>query len=328
MKKNLLLTAILAITCLTIQAKTIFVKVGTTGNGTSWEDATGDLLAALFAAQSGDEVWVSRGIYYPANDGDRTVTFTIPDGVKVLGGFIGNETSADQRNPQKNMTRLSGDIGVEGDASDNAYSVITIENAGQNTLLDGFIIEGGVASSDGETGSPQRSGGGLYLKNASPVIANCIIRNNYARDGGAVYNNGIGAACNPEFINCTFLTNRADLDGGAVFNDGRRGGNASPRFEKCQFVQNEGNYGGAMCNYGGKGKSNPVLIECTFKGNEAYLRGGGLFNMDVAGIAEPVLTHCQFVANKAVAGEAVYTFSAPENNEPQGLVTNTAYKAN
>lgn len=326
MKKNITLTALFLFSLLTINAKTIFVNVATTGNGTSWEDATGDLFAALFAAQAGDEVWVARGTYLPTNDGDRAITFTIPNNVKVLGGFYGNETSADQRNPQKNITRLSGDIGTAGDFQDNSYSVVTFMATGKNTILDGFTIMDGTANSSGETGNPSRCGGGIYIKNANPTISNCIVKNNYARDGGAVYNNGIGNICSPSFIACSFESNRADLDGGAIFNDGRRGGDSSPSFENCEFTSNEGNYGGAMCNYGGKGTSNPTLSNCIFSNNEAYLRGGGIFNMDVEGTAEPVLSHCQFVDNQAVAGQGVYTFSAPDNSSSNRVLT--TYKSN
>ncbi|MCR9286496.1 MAG: hypothetical protein NXI23_03800 [Bacteroidetes bacterium] len=321
MNKNITLTALFLFSLLTINAKTIFVKVATTGNGTTWEDATGDLLAALFAAQSGDEIWVARGTYLPTNDGDRKITFTIPDNVKVLGGFIGNETSSDQRNAELNKTILSGDIGKMDDFSDNSYSVISFVEAGPHTILDGFTIIDGAANGAGQTGEPCRAGAGIYIKKANPTISNCIVQNNYARDGGAVYNNGIGSTCSPSFINCAFYNNRADLDGGAIFNDGRRGGVSSPTFTDCEFIENEGNYGGAMCNYGGKGKSSPKLVNCLFKDNKAYLRGGGIFNMDVEGIAAPILKQCQFVENKAVAGKGIYTFSSPKNSSVNKILT-------
>ncbi len=325
MKKNLLLTLTFAIAILTLQAKVIFVQEGTTGNGTSWEDATGDLQAALFIAKPGDEIWVTKGIYYPTPDTDRTITFTIPNNVSVLGGFTGYETDSDQRNAQNNISILSGDIGAPGKFHDNSFTVVTFVHSDEGTLLDGFTIQDGTANVAGETGSPTRCGGGIFNLYGSPSVKNCTLKNNYGRDGGAVYNNGIGGNSNPTFVNCQFSNNRADLDGGAVFNDGRRGGQSNPTFTNCEFIGNEGNYGGAVCNYGGNGESNPTLIKCLFKNNEAYLRGGGIFNMDVEGIAQPNMTHCQFIDNKAVAGEGMFTFSSPEKGISGVL---TGYKSN
>ena len=315
MSKNILLTAIIAILTWTIQAKTYFVSPNTTGKGLSWADANGDLAAVLFAANYGDEVWVAAGTYYASYDGDRTRTFTISKGVKVLGGFTGNETSANQRNPQKNIVILSGNIGDKESSADNSHTVVLIGGADNNTVLDGFSIADGTANAAGMAAAPGRSGAGLYImgqgenNGATPVIRNCTFYNNYSRDGGAVYNNGKGGNASPTFENCKFYSNRADLDGGAIFNDGRHNGNSSPVFINCEFKNNEGNYGGAICNYGGKGNASPVLEQCTFVQNEAYLRGGGIFNMDIEGKASPKMTNCNFVENTATAGNGTYTFS-------------------
>jgi len=48
---------------------TIYVKWDATGNnnGSSWEDAFTDLQDALAAADSSDQIWVAKGVYYPTN---------------------------------------------------------------------------------------------------------------------------------------------------------------------------------------------------------------------------------------------------------------------
>lgn len=304
-------------TMLNLHATTIFVKQGGVGNGYSWADATGDLNAALFIAQAGDEVWIARGTYYPTNQTDRKITFTIPSGAKVYGGFAGNETSLGQRDAKANRVILSGNIGSKTDHSDNSYTVVYFKNADENTLLDGFIITDGTANGAGPSADMERCGAGIYLDGSgegnvsNPVIQNCIFQNNYARDGGAAYINGRSGKCNPTFRNCEFQNNKVDLDGGAIFSDGRHNGIASPVLQNCLFNGNQGNYGGALCNYGGKGQSNPVILNCVFRSNEAFLRGGAIFNMDVEGEARPVINDCQFVDNQAIAGEGMYTFSKP-----------------
>lgn len=327
MLKNSMLILAICLTATILTAKTIYVQKGGTGNGTSWVDATEDLAAALFKANIGDEVWVAKGTYYPANDGDRTKTFIISTNIKVYGGFIGGETSLKQRNSVLNTTILSGDIGTKGNHKDNSYSVVYIAKSNSTTVLDGFTIADGTANNASLTGDPSRCGGGMYIngqgfgQGATPMIIDCIFKNNYGRDGGAVYNNGKNGECSPSFINCKFYSNRADLDGGAIFNDGRHGGTSSPNFEDCVFDNNLGNYGGAICNYGGKGTSSPILTNCTFKENRAYLRGGGIFNMDVEGTSQPTLTHCHFVDNTAKEGQGMYTFSAPAT-QAQGMLAN------
>lgn len=321
MRHRILLGVVALVASLGLQATTVYVKQGATGAGTSWADATGDLNAALFIAQPGDQVWVANGIYYPTDQKDRRAAFMIPSGVKVYGGFSGNETSVGQRNAKAQRSTLSGNIGAKNNHSDNSYTVVLIKNADERTLLDGFIISDGNADGTGPSADKDRCGAGLYIEGAGqgnvsmPVISNCIFQNNFARDGGAAYLNGRGGNCSPTFIACEFNSNRVDLDGGAIFNDGRHHGMANPVIQQCAFNGNQANYGGALCNYGGKGQCNPSIKSCVFKNNEAFLRGGAIFNMDVEGEAKPVINDCQFVDNQAVAGEGIYTFSKPEPRE-------------
>lgn len=284
-------------------AKTFFVTPNATGKGISWEDSSGDLNAVLFAAEYGDEVWVAAGVYTPTNNNDRSIPFHVFKGVKIYGGFVGNEMERSHRNWQLNKTILSGEIGTKK-PSDNSFTVVHIQNADKNTLLDGFIISDGFANQSGKTGALQKAGGGLYNdgsgleKNSNPIIKNCHFVNNYARDGAAIYNNGMnGGSANAVFENCRFINNRADLDGGAFFNDGRRGGYSEPIFKKCAFINNEANYGGALMNYGGAGMAKPIFENCNFISNTSYLQGGAIFNMGIEGIAELELIACEFTNN-------------------------------
>lgn len=314
MKKRISLIAFLASPFVLLASNTIYVKLGGTGNGTSWLDATGDLPSALFIARPGDQVWVAAATYYPTDTHDRRKAFTIPSGVEVYGGFAGCESQLGERDPLANQTTLSGDIGRKSDFSDNSFTVVFLINADEHTILDGFRIADGSADGTGPTADPERSGAGMIVDGSGrgnhcmPSIRHCTFQNNYARDGGAVYVNGKSGRCTPIFSNCQFMSNKADLDGGAVFNDGRFGGVANPVFNDCRFESNQGNYGGAMCNYGGKGESNPQLQRCVFRHNEAYLRGGAIFNMGTEGSAEPMVNSCQLVDNKAAEGGNIYTF--------------------
>jgi hypothetical protein len=331
--KSILLTGMIGVFALHLEATTFFVKQGATGSGATWSDATGDLSKALASANAGDEIWIAKGTYYPS-DKDRKKFFLIPSGVKVYGGFAGNESSRQQRNPQSNKTVLSGNVGAKTDYLDNSYTIVFLENANEHSLLDGLVIADGNADGTGPTADIERCGAGIYVDGSGPgnmskpVIQNCIFQNNYARDGAAVYLNGRSGEASATFRNCQFLNNKADLDGGAVFSDGRHGGKSNPIFEDCIFTGNTGNYGGALCNYGGKGESNPHLQNCVFRNNEAYLRGGAIYNMDVEGLARPVINACQFVDNKAVAGKGMYTFSKHGKEDDGQAAMSTTLKIN
>jgi hypothetical protein len=76
----------------------------------------------------------------------RTATFQMKSGVALYGGFSGTETARNQRDWAANVTILSGDIGAEGDNSDNSYHVVTANNTDASAVLDGFTISGGNAN--------------------------------------------------------------------------------------------------------------------------------------------------------------------------------------
>jgi Protein of unknown function (DUF1565) len=263
-------------------AETFFVKEGSTGNGSSWASPFGDLQKALHRAKTGDEILVAAGTYLPTTTNNRSDSFILPRGVKLMGGFEGTEQNTNTRNWEKNITILSGNIGSY-DADDNSYNVVTIKGADSHTIIDGFTIEGGNANGDRMAGAEVRNvGGGIYNegwkgKPSNPQILHCTFRNNMAKDGGAVYNNGRGGNASPTFKGCTFDGNESIMDGGAVFNDARQQGKSSPIFSACTFTENKGNYGGAVINYSINGESEPVFSACVFTANKAYMKGGAIY---------------------------------------------------
>ena len=206
MKPTLLTTLFLAVFC-QAQSQIIFVRQGAVGNGTSWSDATGDLAAALNQAVAGTQVWVAYGTYKPTAVNDRNASFKVNDGVKIYGNFNGTETSIEQRTNAASATILSGEIGQPGQA-DNSFNVVFMKNAGENTVIDGFVITAGNANSPATEGQKSRCGGGMYIDgengSSKPTISNCEFRNNLGRDGAAVYNNGRKGESSPIFVNCIF----------------------------------------------------------------------------------------------------------------------------
>ncbi|MFN0255445.1 choice-of-anchor Q domain-containing protein [Pedobacter ureilyticus] len=195
----------------------LYVKKGSTGNGSSWNNAIGELADALKAAKSNtaiQQIWVTGGTYKPlyspadnnfGNDAGRDNTFLLVKDVKLYGGFSGTESSLNERNFKlmANKTILSGDLNgndettstITANADNTNHVVLSVGNIG-NATLDRFTIVGGNANTastiivNGQTIYQDR-GAGIYNQGASPKITNCVISGHIAtadHAGAGVYN--------------------------------------------------------------------------------------------------------------------------------------------
>ena len=137
--------------CLSTSAQKIFVDSSASGlnTGLNWTDAYTSLQTAIDSSMSGDTICIAEGTYYPSEkprgcttcDSTRDVTFHIKDGLTLIGGFSAGGLD---RNWKMNKTILSGDIGVKGDSTDNAYHVMIGGNLDEGIRVEGlFIQEGG-----------------------------------------------------------------------------------------------------------------------------------------------------------------------------------------
>ena len=260
-----------------------------TGDGSSWGNASGSLQAMINASAAADQVWVAQGTYKPTTNPDRTVSFTMKNGVSLYGGFVGNETALSQRpvtNPLASTpasTTLSGDIGTPGNADDNSYHVIT-NPAGltSGARLDGFSITGGNAN--GEPGTANIRGGGI-TNGSSLTLTNCSLQANRASSGGAIYND---TRISLTLITCNLQGNTALFSGGAIFNASV----SNPILINCSLQANQANSGGAMYNFR---FASPILINCTLRDNVAT--GGVMYNFDTN---SPTMVNCVVFNNGGV----------------------------
>ena len=281
---SLLNTLTLIALTTSINAKTIFVTPNGNGNGISWEQSLSDLSEALALAMPGDSIWVAAGTYFPTTDNDRTQSFTIKNGIHLYGSFQGTERLISERTIDENPTILSGEIGTPG-PDDNSYNVLFSHGVDTSTVIDGFIVTGGNAKGEGDTGSRTRCGGGWFMDASNggdirPTVRNVIFKGNRGRDGAAIYCNSFSKGkCSPNFLNCSFISNRADLDGGAIYTDTRDQGICQPTFERCLFEKNLGNYGGGLFSLIENGTCILKLTNCVFQRNIALLWGGGVYNL-------------------------------------------------
>lgn len=223
-----------------------YVKEGGTGDGLSWENASGNIqnmideLANNANGQAG-EVWVAAGTYTPQSQlisgTAYSASFRMRDGISVYGGFAGGETSKLERAKGTmpwDFTKetileaayYNGDLTWTNNkwtlTSDSRHVVWFAPMPGESaftnvTTLDGVTIQGGYAQ--GGTGLDDFKtdrGGGVYMDGSNAYLSNCIVKENYATDnGGGVY------LKNGRVQTSLIYNNNADADGGAVYVENR-----------------------------------------------------------------------------------------------------------
>ena len=173
-----------------------------TNNGCSWANAYTDLQSALSANTCNDlfDVYVAKGnsAYKPSTTGDVNASFNFPKGLRIYGGFAGNEESINQRNMalihSTNETTLSGDL--NGDDTPFNFTTNRTDNSnypvgttGSNVVFDGFTVRGSGGNGAGiktqDTNAIfknsrviDNAGYGLYINGNNATIANCSIMGN------------------------------------------------------------------------------------------------------------------------------------------------------
>lgn len=290
----------------------LFVKAGGNGNGSSWSTAFGELQLALKAAKSGDQIWVAAGNYATSKQNDRNATFQIADGIELYGGFVGTEATIEERDFTTNRTILSGEIGDAKTKEDNAYTVVYTYNVSSRTIVDGFVISGGMSNGYGDNGDIKSCGGAWFNQaesgESSPTIKNCIFIDNIAREGAGLYNFAAAKGqCRPQINNCRFINNTADFDGGAIYNNGNNG-ECTPQIVKCHFEGNSASYGASILNKSIDGIAKPLVVESVFMDNASLVSGSAIYNhRDGKGESEAIVQACRFDQNQSTINQEIGT---------------------
>jgi hypothetical protein len=322
-------------------AATFFVsKSGDGTDGSSWQTAHTALSDAIHSSATNDLIWVAAGVYI------ENVTIEFP--LTILGGFNGDETP-DQihlRNPDANLTIFDGN---------RLGTVVVVES---DTLIDGVTIRNGKAANGSglrgincnldlrsvrilSNGERTKTGGGVYISNASMTLYECKIISNLADDfGGGIYaENSFLKVLQTEFTN-----NISGLTGSGIVMKGGR-----LEIVQCVFKRNgregESGSGGGVAliesnlevvsslfsnNYGGgifihDTKTDIQLT--TFTGNNGGIRGGGISSYD----SEYSIDRCVFrenVANALIPPLGVSEAGAIYSQDSTGKVSNSLFIQN
>jgi hypothetical protein len=206
----------------------------------------------LALARPGDVVLVACGTY-------REHDLVIPAGVSLWSGSM-----------------QPGCVVID---AAGAGRVLVCEGVDSTSAIVGFTLTGGRAQGDGDGGR----GGAVLCRNASPRLSKCVLRDNSAREGGAVAVVGSG---HPILASCRLWKNEALDAGGAVVWRGARGG----RLEGCELRDNvAGSAGGALYAV----HASLALRDCLLADNTAGVAGAALALDDT----QTRLTGCTLTGN-------------------------------
>ena len=282
MFKLICAVALLAVS--TAQADTIYVDADCPGGDGSEQNPYCSIQTAIDNAVDTDEIVVAPGTYFETiNFLGKAVTLRSSDGADV--------------------TIIDG--------TGFFHVVQCVSGEGPDTVLHGFRITGGNANGS----FPDNFGGGMFIDNGSPTVANCWFIGNTASGGGGMANE----VSSPTVTNCIFSGNIGS-GGGGMSNRGH----SSPTVTNCTFSGNASVIGGGLLNYF---NSSPTVIGCVFSNNIADFlngsQGGGMYNEG----SDPTVIGCTFRANStgggfAAAGGGVF------NDDSNPTITNCTFILN
>ncbi|TDQ79098.1 MBG domain-containing protein [Sphingobacterium yanglingense] len=325
----------------------IYVRKGYQGDGSSWNNALGELADALkwaddnytqglWSEGSPLRIYVSVGIYRPKytlvdkyENGDRTTyrdyTFNLVRDVQIYGGFdpqAGKLTLTDRLLPNADLGMSQGTV-LDGESKVH-HVVVGAGYIGAATL-DGVTIRGGKAEGNGRYFYSVRTGidasfykdegAGINLYAAGPILSNLLILNNEALNGGGVYIY-LGE---PKIDNVKIVRNKGNSAGGGIYL-----WNASPQLHKVEILENTAySAGGGVYSREGSAQFKEVKINDNKAGT-----GGGMYNY----LASPNLTDIVINNNVADAGGGMYNIgtggSEPTPYILRGIIANNRATGN
>ena len=245
------------------------------------------------AAIGGDTVQVTDGTY--TGDGNRDMDF----GGKAI--TLQSENGA-----------AVTIIDCEGTPEDIHRGFYFHSSETAASVLDGFTIRNGYVVQEESLGG---WGGAIRCDLAAPLIKNCIISGNWAREGGGVRCTGSPATITA----CTFRGNSATRWGGAI----SCWNGSAVAMSDCTLTGNTaGESGGGVHLL----SSDPTMVNCTISGNLAGEDGGGLYSYSTS---DPVLRNCKITENHAYGkGGAFYCTPGSDTSVNTITITNCTVTGN
>ena len=320
----------------TTHAATLFVwsdSPNPTPPFSTWETAARILQEGADAAESGDTVLVTNGVY---NTGGRLIQGEVVNRLAIPSGVVVQSVEG----PEVTVIEGAPRIGTPGGTSSqngNGEGAIRCAYLGRDAVLAGFTLRGGHTRTNGLYDWDQ-SGGGAWCDSQAKLVK-CILTNNAAHHMG-------GGSFRAELLQCDVVNNKARYGGGVCLatvsesvltrNAGENGGGAYlSRLSLSTVSFNSANIGGGamggsmvdclvtgnVAGQWGGGVSQTTLQKCRIENNSAE-RGGGTFVANLfgcvvtgntadlgGGTAGGALHHCTVTGNFAGSGGGSYLSS-------------------
>ena len=209
---------------------------------TNWVTAATNIQDAIDAANVGDFVVVSNGVY---KTGGRIV--------------YGNPTNRVVINKAVTVQSINGSSAtrIEGSGSALTSGIFAVRCAylTNGAVLIGFTLTNGDTPNTGDLTNAQ-SGGGVWCESTSAILSNCVLVANYAIEYG-------GAAYQGTLDNCAISNNAAFISGGGTY---------LANLNNCVVSSNK-----LIQGTGGGGSTYGVLNNCLVAGNFVAGYGGGTY---------------------------------------------------
>jgi uncharacterized protein YjdB len=238
-----------------------YVKEDSTGTNTggTWVNSYTNLESALNYAQSSDQIWIASGTYKPSE------YFTLKSGIKIYGGFAGNENNIESRS-------ALGTVILAG----NLKRILFADNV-NSISLDGIDIQNGHDTTS--------DGGGMYIRNSSNISLTNInfIDNFTSGNGGGL----LIIDCSGIHLSHVNFSNNFSNEGGSAI--GIRDSTSISIIDSEMTGNTSDNGDGTIWN----SNSSPVLTNIAIHGNH---NKGDSYILDLKG-SNPILTNVVGVDN-------------------------------